>query len=249
MPESEQPSTLGLNTPAPKPVEVLPPVESLQFRRAEHAPAPSLGPQCAACKQPTGSQFFQANGITLCERCMEAMKATQRNPPAGTLLKALLYGSGAALAGCILYATVAITTGLELALISILIGYMVGRAIRYASSGGRPQQIMAVALTYLSISTSYVPVAVYHISHEKPEVMTAAKRGQAEPARIGTPANSTHLVIALLGLAVAAPFLVINGTGGILTLVIIFFGLQRAWRLTGRPDILFSGPFSSQAAS
>ena len=40
---------------------------------------------------------------------------------------------------------------------------MVGNAIRHASNGlgGRPQQILAVTLTYFAISTSYIPVMIY----------------------------------------------------------------------------------------
>jgi hypothetical protein len=61
-----------------------------------------------------------------------------------------------------LYALVAILTGLEVGLIAILVGYMVGRAVRHGSGGlgGRPQQILAVVLTYFAITTSYLPVFV-----------------------------------------------------------------------------------------
>jgi hypothetical protein len=232
------------------PTEVLPPVESLQFRRAEHAPDPAVGPACAACKQPTGRQYFQANGVTLCERCSAALRSTQQNVPPKTLLKAFLYGLGAAIAGSILYATVAIVTGLELALISILIGYMVGRAIRYASPGGRPLQIMAVVLTYLSISTSYVPVAIYHVVKKNPALVEAVRPTQPKPTgMLPATGSMTPLILVLLKLAVAAPFMTVNGTGGFLTLLILFFGLQRAWRLTARPDITISGPFQTQAAA
>jgi hypothetical protein len=50
-------------------------------------------------------------------------------------------------------------------------------------------------------------------------------------------------LLAILALALAAPFLSISSFGGILSLVIIFFGLQRAWRLTGRTQIAVMGPY------
>jgi hypothetical protein len=225
------------------PSEILPPAESLQFRRAEHAPDPALGPQCASCKKPTGPEYYQVNGAAICALCAAAIEAHTQPAPTRILLKALLYGTGAAIAGSILYATVTIVTGLELALVAILIGYMVGRAIRHVSPGGRPLQIMAVILTYFSISTSYIPVAIYQNS-KKPPVETSST---VQPSSRPSP-SPTDLLGLIAVLAIAAPFLGLqSGLGGILSLVIIFFGLQRAWRMTGRPDIVISGPFTAQA--
>jgi hypothetical protein len=225
--------------------ETLPPAESLQFRRAEHAPDPALGPQCASCKNPSGPEYYQANGIVVCARCAAAIKSRTKPAPTTTLLKAFLYGSGAAIAGCALYATVAIVTGMELALIAILIGYMVGRAIRYASPGGRPQQIMAVVLTYLAISTSYVPVGIYHLVKSKP-----AKSASAPAVTTAKPTATPGAAIGmLLVFAVAGPFMTLTNASGLISLVIIFFGLQRAWRMTGRPDIVISGPYQAQAST
>jgi len=224
------------------PVDMLPPVESLQFRRAEHLPDPSAGPQCAACKKAAGPEYYQANGTPVCPRCASAIRQIGQPLPTRILLKALLCGSGAALVGCILYATVAIVTGLELALIAILIGYMVARAIRYVSPGGRPLQIMAVTLTYLSISTSYVPISIYHFAKNRP-----AKEDTAQVTARDTVTSPAAIVAILAGLALAGPFLGLKaGVGGIISLVIIFFGLQRAWRMTATPDIVVSGPYQAQ---
>ncbi len=76
------------------------------------------------------------------------------------MLRAALYGAGAAL--------VAIVTGYEIGLISILVGITVGKAIRRGSHGwgGRPQQILAVALTYFAITSSYIPVAIYNAQNK-----------------------------------------------------------------------------------
>jgi len=149
-------------------------------------------------------------------------------PPAHSLLKAALYGGGAAIAGCAIYAAVAIAAHIELALIAILIGYMVGRAVRYGPQGpdGRSQQILAVLLTYFAITFSYVVVAMHEFS--------------------GVGALSPAVAVAtLLVLAAAAPFLQLqsSGAGGLISLVIIFCGLQRAWRLTGRRQLDIFGPY------
>lgn len=228
--------------------EMLPPAESLQFRRAEHAPDAALGPQCASCKNPSGAEYYQVNGIDVCARCAAAIDANTKPAPTHTLVKAFLYGSGAAIAGCALYATVAIVTGLELALIAILIGYMVGKAIRMASPGGRPQQIMAVVLTYLAISTSYVPVGIYHRVKGKPAQTTATETKPVVTPAEAAPSPAAAIGL-LLGFAIAGPFLTLTDASGILSLVIIFFGLQRAWRMTGRPNLVISGPYQTAAAA
>ena len=48
----------------------------------------------------------------------------------------------------------------------------------------------------------------------------------------------------ILIIAAAAPFLSLgSGVSGLITLFIIFLGLQRAWRLTGRTELLVMGPY------
>lgn len=204
------------------------PVEQLQFRQAEVAGA-TASRRCVACKSPIFGEWFQAAGRTVCPNCAARIQSGQQAAPAHSLLKAALFGGAAALAGCAIYATVAIVAHLELALIAILIGYMVGRAIRYASNGrgGRPQQILAVVLTYFAITFSYLAVFLYNTT-------------------LKAPTDMAGLIAGLLGVAAAAPFLALNANmaGGLLSLVIIFFGLRQAWRMTGRSDILVMGPYT-----
>src|SRR5207248_2624832 len=111
----EEPLSLNLNTPAQPPSSGAPvPVEQLQFRRAEPANAhPSR--RCAACKSPIDSVYFQISGQDICQGCAERIQSGQKAPPAHSLLKAALYGGGAAIAGCAIYAIVAIAAHLELA--------------------------------------------------------------------------------------------------------------------------------------
>src|SRR5262245_34967596 len=128
---------------APGPEDIRP-VTELQFQSAE----PIVGqtgsdtniPRCAACKQPVIGQYFHAAGQVVCPTCAERIQSGQQAPPAVSLLRALPYGLGAALLGSALYATVAIVTGLAIGLIAIVIGVMVGKAVRHASGGlgGRP---------------------------------------------------------------------------------------------------------------
>jgi hypothetical protein len=56
-------------------------------------------------------------------------------------------------------------------------------------------------------------------------------------------------MVGLLVIGLAAPFLSISGVGGLISLLIIFFGLQRAWQVTGRPEILVHGPFQTSGSA
>ncbi|MGC2659087.1 MAG: hypothetical protein WA324_14095 [Bryobacteraceae bacterium] len=227
-----------------------PPPESLQFTRAEPANAIAANaPRCVACKSPLVDTYFHVHGRTTCPSCAQRVHAFQQAPPPHVLLKAALYGAGAALAGCIIYSTVAIATHLEIGLIAILVGYMVGKAIRHASRGlgGRPQQILAVLLTYFAISFSYVAIAVAHGVQARPVIhaSTGAPAAavipvQAEEHRTGSIAP---LLLTLAWLGLAAPFLALSNPMNLISLFIILIGLRQAWHLTGRSDLVITGPY------
>ena len=200
----------------------------MQFRHAEPI-APEVlqddgSPRCVVCKRATGSTYYHARGMVVCAACAQQIRSAQDATGATSLALAALYGGGAALAGCLLYAGVSIFLHVQVSLIAILVGYMVGRAINYASQGkgGRSQQILAALLTYFAITSSYLVVYVYD-------------SGVSFPA-------TTWLYIAAM-----APFLRLQSSGisGLIGLFIIFIGLQRAWRMTGRSAIPIMGPYSS----
>jgi hypothetical protein len=156
------------------------------------------------------------------------------------------------------YALVAIILNAEIGLIAILVGWMVGKAIRHASNGmgGRPQQILAVTLTYFAISTSYIPVMIYQFSkhpsaaaqqaqaQKKGGEVTSDGDGQTNGGRMSV----GSLLFAMLTLAAIAPFLTLTASvSGLISLFILFIGLQRAWRLTGRTEILLMGPYTVES--
>jgi len=247
MSEPEPPITPGLSAAQPTQSHSVD-ADDLQFQRAEPVGA-AAGVRCVACRQPIAGSYFHAAGHTVCPVCAENIQKGQQAPPVASLAKAAIYGGGAALAGCAIYAALAIVLNLEIALIAILVGFMVGKAIRHASRGlgGRSQQILAVALTYFAITTSYFVVAVYnYVQHPKAQQeQTQQQQGSAETqaAQPSAPA----LIGSLLLLIAAAPFYSLGNVSGWISLVIIFFGLQRAWRLTGRTDILITGPYEAAA--
>jgi hypothetical protein len=231
--------------------------ESLQFQKAE--PLPEIDPnaqRCVLCKTPIGAAYFHANGQVVCPMCAERIQSGQQKPPAISLATAVLYGAGAALAGTIVYTAVAMM-GVEIGIIAIAVGYIVGKAVRAGSRGlgGRPQQILAVLLTYFSITTSYVAVGLYQYA-KNPQRVEQAKQASGKDAT--TPSDSTDstkaapnlvgVLLFLLMLLIAAPFFGLGSIGGFISLFIIFIGLRQAWRMTGRSEILVTGPYGPAPA-
>lgn len=132
----------------------------LQFDRAEYASAP-VGLACANCRQEITQTYYEANGKTLCERCRYAVADFMSSTPgASGFIKAAGAGAGAAGAGAIIYYLVLIATDRIFGLIAILVGYMVGRAVRWgtANRGGWRCQALAIVLTYVAIVSAYAPL-------------------------------------------------------------------------------------------
>ena len=232
------------SAPTPNPEHPL--GSDLQFHTAEPVVSPSAGGlACVVCKTPIARTYFHAQGAVVCELCAQRIQSGQQAAPKLSLARAALYGAGAALAGSILYSLVAILLNIEIGIIAIVVGVMVGKAIRHASrgTGGRPQQILAVVLTYFSITSSYVTVGIYQMIKNPPAAQAMADTGKkdAEP-----PMSAGKVLGVLLLLAAAAPFLALTqGLSALISLFIIFIGLQRAWRLTGRSEILVMGPYEA----
>ncbi|HTS60650.1 MAG TPA: hypothetical protein VMH28_01425 [Candidatus Acidoferrales bacterium] len=233
--------------------------QDLQFQHAEPLPADGSAnanaQRCVVCKAPIGAAYFHAQGHVVCPACAERIQSGQQAPPAISLGAAVLYGVGAALAGCILYAGVAILLNLEIGIVAIVVGIMVGKAVRAGSKGlgGRPQQILAVLLTYFSITTSYIPVYFHHLA-KNPKQLEQLKENAAKAPTTEAPKPPTAsgalagLVILVLLFAAAPLFGLTTGVGGLISLFIIFIGLRQAWRLTARSEILVMGPYQAAPA-
>jgi len=234
--------------------------QDLQFEHAEPLPeraADPSGRSCVICKTPIGDTYFHAQGQVVCPMCAERIQSGQQAPPAISLGRATLYGAGAALVGCILYAAVAILLNLEIGIVAIVVGVIVGKAVRAGSRGlgGRPQQILAVLLTYFAITTSYIPV-FFHEMATNPQVRQQARQSAEKSASNGAASAEPKrqmgfvaAIVTLLLLFAAAPFFgLTTGVGGFISLFIIFIGLKQAWKLTGRTDLLIMGPYSTAPA-
>ena len=143
--------------------------EPLQFDVAESA-ASTDAPHhahCRGCGQAIRDAYYEVNGSVVCGACRVAIEL-----PRGTRLRrvvqATALGTLAAIGGSLLYFGVAALTGREFGLVAIAVGFMVGTAVRKGSGGrgGWPYQTLAIALTYLAIVSTYVPLVVKEFQKE-----------------------------------------------------------------------------------
>ena len=270
--------------PGKEDASTAPVTAELQFDRLEPA-APGVGAEkavaagaaagplvdCQVCHRAVET-YYELRGAVVCSGCHDKAQAEwHRGSPGSRLLRALAFGLAAGLAGCVAYYAVLKLTGYEFGLIAILVGYGVGFGVRSGSGGrgGRGYQVLAVAITYLSIVLSYVPLVVeefYNISEKEKVAVTAAlpESGTAAPVEAGAaPAAPAALpaaeeaapqgvalvaaFVVMIGMILVMPFLA--GFENILGLLIIFFGLWEAWRLNTPQVFQSSGPFTTVASS
>ncbi len=194
------------------------PDQSLQFETAEYAGGGQ--PACSGCGQQTTGPYFRANGRVFCERCRGRIEQQLGSP--GQFGRAALYGAGGAIAGAVLYYAVLAITHLQIGLIAVAVGYLVGKAVRQGSGvpGGRNYQLLAVALTYVSIAASYIP-AIYAA---RPDLST----------------------LSIASMALSAPL--VTGIRRPLSLLIDCFGLWQAWKLNQPAKVQFTGPYSGASS-
>lgn len=209
---------------------------ALQFdvaRTTADAPGSTAGVTCSACGQPIPDHYFDANGHALCEPCRDQL-ARQLEVPggAGVFLHALAFGLGGAVLGAVLYYAVIAITNFEIGIVAIAIGYMVGYAVRLATGqrGGRRFQVLALVLTYWSVGLAYVPF-----------VLNAIPKTGASASTV----NPFTALFGLVALSLALPVMAVFSTlpGGVLSAVIIGVGMHQAWRMTGLPPLVITGPY------
>ncbi|HUO57427.1 MAG TPA: hypothetical protein VMV05_04540 [bacterium] len=163
---------------------------NLQFEKAEFDSSRPSSPACQACKKEIRGSYFEINGKVFCEPCkMNLEKFLAGGSPTKRFLRAFFAGSGAALAGAGLYYGIEKWTGYEFGLIAIVVGFMVGVAVRWGSHrrGGWGYQLLAVFLTYNAIVMTYIPYIVEGYKDKTKQSPSQNPAGTPLP----TPAAST----------------------------------------------------------
>jgi len=134
--------------------------EELQFEQAEYTTPTSAGPTCAACKRPIKDDYYEINGKIICPTCRHQIEASFRGGSRFLrVMKAFLLGSVGAVAGAVLYYVIVRVTNWNIGLVSVLVGFMVGTAVRKGSGnrGGSFYQVLALFLTYSAIAGMLAP--------------------------------------------------------------------------------------------
>jgi hypothetical protein len=247
------------------------PLQPLQLDRVITESATSASPDkpavvCEFCQTSIDTEYYHVNGTMCCGGCRRRLESATETPRGFVPLAiAGAFGLGAGIVGAAIYYAVIAITHLEIGIVAILIGYMVGRAVRKGAGGhgGLRFQILAVALTYVSVALAYTPLVIQEmrVSRAQSRQAGASTSESSRPAEATTdvgpdakPASSGgSLLLALamlLGFILALPVLAVFGSlptsliGG----VIIGFGMQQAWKITAAPRLEFLGPYRVGAA-
>lgn len=238
------------------------PSEIPQFSTAEYAGVPGTE-RCRICGNLISGEYYRVNAQMACGHCAEQAREGQPTDSHAAFLRGLLLGLGGAVLGVILYSTVAIATGWTIGYVALAVGWLVGKGMIKGSNGmgGRRYQIAAVLLTYAAISLSAVPiwVAASFKSHDTSAQQTqsagtsdsgTATQDNSSGTTQGSPkpkqeSSFGKAIAMILLLGIASPFLELQNPGsGIIGLLILFFGLSIAFRLTASKPLDVDGPYS-----
>jgi hypothetical protein len=246
------------------------PSDNLQFETAEMGRSGGSQPSghdCAICRQPITSTYYSIRDKLVCPACRAAVAGPTSGSPVGRFIVAALFGLGAGLVGTVIWCVVREVTHGEFGIVAMLVGYMVGKAVRKGSGGwgGRDYQVLAVLITYVCISASFVPEILQAIranagqkQHAKlagakpansKDNGGAPQKGAADatdPRDDSVPADRSPLsVVMALGILLAfclkLPILV--GCDRPIMLIIFGIGLWEAWRFSARLVLPINGPF------
>lgn len=244
------------------------PPAALQFDavvpRESGAPGDSAGMACKVCQARLADEYFDVNGNPICRDCSNTVVSQAETPRGvGVLARAAALGAVGAVLGAALYFLVLVVTGWQVGLVAIAIGFMVGFGVRLGTQGrgGRRFQVLAVVLTYWAVGLAYSSLVIKEMvaGPATEQGATAAPAAdapaalEADAASDGSEGEGASLAVSLLmmlAFTFALPVLVIVQSlpGGILSAVIIVFGMMQAWRMTAAPQIQVLGPFRIGAA-
>jgi hypothetical protein len=203
--------------------------EPLQFDRADDDVAtPSAVRSCASCQNPIVDRYYTLQDKLLCLPChAKVVAAVDARFASGSFGAALVRGGGAALLGAVIYYGVTAITGYQLGLISVLVGYLVGKGVAQGAKGkgGLGYQALAVGLTYLSIGLTFVP----------------------ELLRIANEQHHSGVGAALVGGVLVLIGPIIHATQSPLSALINGFALYEAWKLNRALTLPITGPHSVNA--
>ena len=156
----------------------------LQFDQAELTTPASSGPSCDACKRPIKDAYYEINGKVICTPCRRQIEASLGGGSGlARFIKALVLGTGAAVVGAALYFIVTRATGWNIGIVAIVVGFMVGGAVRKGTGnrGGLLYQFLGVLLTYFAIGLTGLS---YLVEEQFKEFRQQNERTKAIPRQV-----------------------------------------------------------------
>ena len=251
----------------PEPPADQPPI---QFDKAELAGGVA---NCASCRAAITGTYYEANGNVICARCRAQLQWEESHGSGmGRFVKASFFGTLAAALGSAIYYGVAALTNMEFGLIAILVGVMVGAAVKRGARGrgGWLYQGLAIFLTYASIVSTYIPPILKEFKKQSEQQQAAGAAASPAPQTPPSPSEgptvqpvaATRPATAaspepklpggpLVGLLLALAFLFalafaapfLAGVQNIMGIIIIFIGLYEAWKINRRVPLVINGPY------
>ncbi|MGH7644826.1 MAG: hypothetical protein ACREMR_04495 [Gemmatimonadales bacterium] len=138
--------------------------QSLQFDRAEASgPTVGTGAMCTACNRTIADSYFEINGKVVCPTCRSRLAAQWNRGSSGARFsKALVLGLLAGAVGAGIWFALLKLFNIELGLVAIVVGLLVGGAVRKGSQGrgGWAYQALAMFITYGAIVSTYIPFLI-----------------------------------------------------------------------------------------
>ena len=242
-----------------------------QFGTAEFKGGPD---RCQLCGQTLGSSYYRVGPNQACPQCAEKAKFEIPKDTHSAFVRGITFGIGGAILGWIAYSTFSIVTGIEIGYLSVLVGFLVAKAIMMGSKGigGRRYQVVALLLTYVAVSMSAVPIgiaAMMKARDAKKAAVTQNSAGAQTPAPNDedSPGNSSGdssgdssgpisfqpkstggVVLYLVMVGLASPFLEFqNPLSGGIGIIILLVGIRIAWQMTAGKSLDILGPFNRAA--
>ena len=250
-----------------QPSSVPPPSsDDLQFDVVEPvvpmAQAAMQAPTCIGCRLPIRGQYYALRDKIVCPQCLQQLNAPPAGSPVTRVAKATVMGIGAGLLGAVAWYLLRRYAHLEIGLVAIAVGYMVGKAVRNGSGdrGGRGYQILAVLITYICIAANFVPDLLegmldqYHQDHSAMTTDSGTSPpGVGADGTATTPADGGSddkmpplgTLAIMTGVAFATSLTVpfYGGLQDIIGLLIISFALWAAWKFNRRRVLPITGPY------
>jgi hypothetical protein len=221
-------------TPDPKPADAEP-TAKIDFERAEYDEPDGEHVRCAACQRAITTEYWQLLGKVFCGACHEGVRGSIDVARGGAAFgKAFLASGAVALACGIGYAIFVGLTNIQLALVTIGIGWIVGRTVQRVTRGfgSVRHQVLAVALTYFASAMGYFPAVIGALGKggDRTEQSAAAPTAapSAAPAPTGAPAAPGRTAAGEPAAPAAAAPVERPGVGALFLFIVVTFGLTLA---------------------